>query len=53
MSASDIMSGDLLPKLASENVGVFHELSRFRQFASARVLTWASVCSGLGGDKLV
>ena len=53
VSAKDIMSGDFLSKLASENVGAFLNLAPSRQVAPARKLTWASACSGSGGDKLV
>ena len=53
VSASDIMNGDFLPKLAVENIGAFTELAPSREVAPARVLTWASACSGSGGDKVV
>ena len=53
VAASDIMNGEFLPKLASENVGAFLELAPSRQVAPARQLTRASACSGSGGDKLV
>lgn len=53
VSAEAIMNGDFLPQMAAAHVQAFAELAPGREVAPVRTLTWASACSGSGGDKLV
>ena len=53
VSAHSIMNGDFLPALAEEYAAVFQQLAPDRALAPNRRLTWASACTGSGGDLLV